>query len=137
MLQGMAVPVETFKPVVGFEGLYEVGDHGAVRTVARVVRCDRGLRALPRETLAQTLGGRAMNYKRVQLKDGLRRRFAYVHHLIAEAFIGPRPDGMQVCHIDDNGFNNVITNLTYGDREMNEIDRHVARVAKYLPEAPF
>jgi hypothetical protein len=30
-----------------------------------------------------------------------------------------------------------LANLRYGDRDENEMDRHVAAVAKDLPDAPF
>lgn len=86
--------------------------------------------------LAQSIGGRAKNYKRVMLMCP-KRRHAYVHHLMAEAFLGPRPEGFMVLHKDDNGFHNVIDNIRYGDRDENECDRHVARVAPELEGAPF
>lgn len=86
--------------------------------------------------LKQAIGGRANNYKRVMLMRP-KKRHAYVHHLMAEAFIGPRPEGLVVLHRDDNGFNNSIVNIRYGTREENEMDRHVAAVAPTLPPAPF
>lgn len=54
------------------------------------------------------------------------RQKRYVHHLIAEAFIGPRPQGQVVRHLDGNPLNNSAGNLgygTYGDNERDKI-RH-------------
>lgn len=65
------------------------------------------------------------------------KRFAFVHALVAEAFLGPRPEGALILHRNDDGFDNRAENLRYGDREENEQDRHVARVAGGLEEAPF
>lgn len=36
-----------------------------------------------------------------------------VHSLVAEVFIGPRPEGMQVNHKDGNRYNNSVENLEY------------------------
>lgn len=45
-----------------------------------------------------------------------------VHRLVAEAFIGPCPDKMIVCHIDDTKNNNVVNNLRYGTYSENGKD---------------
>jgi hypothetical protein len=37
----------------------------------------------------------------------------YLHSLVAELFIGPRPDGAEVNHIDGDKTNNRVTNLEY------------------------
>ena len=86
--------------------------------------------------LAQSIGGRADNYRRVMLQRPTRRH-AYVHHLVAEAFIGPRPDGCAVLHTNDDGFDNRAANIRYGDRQENEMDRYIAAVAPTLQNAPF
>ena len=124
MLEWRAIP--------GFP-LYEVSSDGRVRAFQRAGVKGKHARWI---VLAQTIGGRAKNYRRVMLMRP-KRRHAYVHHLMAEAFLGPRPEGIMVLHKDDNGFNNTLDNLRYGDREENELDRHVARVAPALPESPF
>lgn len=131
---------EQWRPVVGHEGLYEVSDQGRVRTVARWHRTGATPRLLPVKTLAQAIGGRAENYKRVMLRAPTRH--AYVHHLVLEAFVGPRPPDMQVCHINDDGFDNRLANLYYGSRDDNEIDRWMAKRVgtpehAELEDAPF
>jgi len=45
-----------------------------------------------------------------------------VHSLVAEYFIGPRPAGMVICHIDDNPANNNVTNLKYATQKENMHD---------------
>lgn len=43
----------------------------------------------------------------------------YTHHLVAEAFIGPRPDGLNVLHKDDDKENSHRSNLEYGTQSKN------------------
>lgn len=46
--------------------------------------------------------------------------------LVAEAFLGPRPAGMEVCHFPDrNPANNRIENLRFGTRKENAADKIV------------
>jgi len=46
-----------------------------------------------------------------------------VHRLVAAAFIGPCPDGLQVRHKDGDPSNNCADNLTYGTATENRHDR--------------
>jgi hypothetical protein len=46
-----------------------------------------------------------------------------VHPLVAAAFIGPRPDGMEIRHLDGERFNNAAVNLCYGTPSENARDR--------------
>lgn len=46
-----------------------------------------------------------------------------VHSLVAEAFLGPRPKGLQTRHIDGRKENNRADNLSYGTAIENAADR--------------
>lgn len=46
-----------------------------------------------------------------------------LHFLILEAFVGPRPEGMEGCHKDDNKLNNSADNLRWDSHSGNMIDR--------------
>lgn len=63
-------------------------------------------------------------YMGVILRDarGAQKR-AYIHGLVAEAFHGPRPEGMEVRHLDGNRLNNDATNLRWGTRSQNMRDK--------------
>lgn len=52
-----------------------------------------------------------------------------VHILVAELFIGPRPEGMLVCHIDDDETNNRADNLKYGTHRENV--QNMLRLGKF------
>ena len=93
--------IEKWKPVVGYEGHYEVSDQGRVRSLKK--KTPHVLKP----------GNNHKGYAQVDLcKDGHRWHRA-VHLLVLEAFIGPRPDGMVACHYDDDPQNNHIDNLRW------------------------
>ena len=47
-----------------------------------------------------------------------------VHVLVAEAFLGQRPDGYDVCHKNGNKKDNNVDNLEYGTRSKNNLDNY-------------
>jgi hypothetical protein len=117
-----------WKPVVGFNGLYEVSDQGSVRAKFKLAELD---------ILA---GGRLLKqqidkdgYKRLTLyKDSVRKEYR-IHQLVARAFLGPCPQGMEVCHNDGNPANNCVSNLRYGTKSENTLDaiQHGTRVQDF------
>lgn len=101
---------ENWLPIPGFEGRYEVSDQGRVRSLAS---------GTPRLVSTRIgFGG----YRRVTLYLNGRRWHRTVHVLVALAFIGPRPDGMEVRHLDGDQLNNCRSNLTYGTPTENHLD---------------
>jgi len=114
--------VETWKPVVGWEGLYEVSDRGRVRSLGRVVETVRGPRHKKGIILASRWSG---GYDFAALyKDGMRRSLR-VHRLVMAAFMGPCPDGMEVCHNNGNPSDNRLVNLRYDTASGNRLDRQL------------
>lgn len=115
-----------WRPVFGYEGLYEVSSRGDVRSVDRVVyQLNRGGVEVPQLYAGRLLSpfDNGRGYLVVGLwKDGCRKQQP-VHRLVAGAFIGPCPDGMEVCHGDGNRQNNAIANLRYGTVWENGQDR--------------
>ena len=61
-------------------------------------------------------------YKRITLTKNGKMYNRLVHQLVAETFIGPRQDGMCVCHKDGDKTNNHVSNLYYGTRSDNAKD---------------
>ncbi|WP_248099523.1 HNH endonuclease signature motif containing protein [Corynebacterium kefirresidentii] len=48
-----------------------------------------------------------------------------VHRLVMAAFVGPCPDGMEVCHNDGNPANNYVGNLRYDTHQANYADMFI------------
>ena len=135
-------------PIPGWEGLYEISNHGDINS-------------LPRNT---TRGGILKHivypdgYHFITLtRDGKQKRFP-VHGLVMLTFAGPYPDGMEIRHLDGNPANNrwepgneeqtqlAGGNLIYGTHSQNIQDKkrhgtewqsnvtHCPRRHKYTPE---
>lgn len=111
---------ETWRPVTGYEGLYEVSDHGRVRSVDRTVTFANGW---TRDYSSQIISPSKRVYWRVTLRDETgRRRTWKLHTLVLAAFVGPRPEGSEGRHLDDNKDDNRLSNLAYGTRSQNRAD---------------
>lgn len=106
---------EVWLPVVGYEECYEVSDGGNVRSI-RNNHGNRRQRPLKPE-LTQD------GYYRVTLSDIDSKERRHVSHLVLEAFVGPRPEGMVACHGDDDGTNNKLANLRWGTPRSNYDDK--------------
>lgn len=109
-------------PVPGYEGIYEISDHGDVRSVARKISGRDGrtwdLTGGPRATFPDAKG-----YPRVVLCRDDRGKTFKVHRLVLEAFVGPCPPGMEACHADDNPRNLNIANLRWDTKSANQLDK--------------
>lgn len=101
---------EEWRPIVGWPG-YLVSDQGRVISMKR--KSPRVLHSFP---------DRRGGYPVVSLSTGGACRNAKVHVLVAAAFIGPRPEGMDIRHLDGDVTNNRPSNLRYGTRSENMRD---------------
>jgi hypothetical protein len=116
------VSEEVWAWVLGFEGYYQVGSKGSVRSVNRtVVRSDGRSMKLRGRVLRPSVHPKG-HLRLVLYRPGLVRGVG-VHQLVAEAFIGPRPDGHEVRHYpDQDPANNRIENLSYSTHKINMND---------------
>ena len=103
-------PVEEWKPVLRYEGLYEVSSLGRVKSL----RFGRLLTSNSRNR---------DGYPVVSLSRAGTAKMVLVHTLVAEAFIGPRPPGQVVCHHDDVPDHNAVSNLRWGTQSENAFDK--------------
>jgi len=111
--------VVEYRDIPGFPG-YRVGNDGSVWSCRNVAGWG---------TLTDTwhklsgLKTTKAGHTRVDLMDGKTRHLRYVHRLVLEAFVGPCPPGMEVCHNDGNPANNRLDNLRWDTHRENMRDR--------------
>lgn len=112
---------EKWRAVPGWEGTYEVSDQGRVRSLPRSVRGGFTGHRLVLGRVLQPVK-RTSGHRGVILTDGDRRERPGVHQLVARAFLGPCPNGHEVCHNNGDPTDNRAENLRYGTRHENIMD---------------
>lgn len=112
--------MENWRPVRGYEGLYEISDKGRVRSLPRNGTVLRK-RILKPHLLKS-------GYWQVELSMDNKMHGYRVHRLVAAAFI-PNPENkLQVNHIDGDKENNCVENLEWVTRSENQL--HACYVIK-------
>lgn len=109
---------EVWRSVVGYEGLYEVSDHGRVRSLERTAFRKNGTPLLFKAAMKKICVN-AVGYPWTRLtRDGISTN-VLVHRMVAEAFI-PNPDKLNcVNHKDLTPTNNSVGNLEWVSHRQN------------------
>lgn len=113
--------VEIWKPVMGYEGLYEVSNLGRVRSLDRKVNHKES-------GFYQTIKGKIKStklnnsgYEIVSLFKNNKEKTCLVHRLVAQAFL-PNPDNLpEVNHINEDKTANSVYNLEWCNSSYNKI----------------
>lgn len=114
---------EEWRPVIDWEDLYEVSDQGRVRSLDRVTEFKDGrTRSFWGKVLMPYRSPAKKAYFRVALTRSGKMGYVGVHSLVLEAFVGPRPEGMQACHWNDDEFDNRLVNLRWDTPSANMYD---------------
>lgn len=117
--------METWKPIQSYGGKYEVSDLGKVRMAAT-------------KQVLKPFNDPLQEYDRVMLYFGGKRRKVLVHTLVADAFLGIKPIGMEIDHLNTNIHDNRAVNLKYVTRSENRMNpltvfnREVARIKRAI-----
>ena len=113
--------VEFWKWIVNYKGCYKVSNLGRIKSVTRLVKNQHG----PYQINERILKPESDNdgYLQVQLSKNGKATMRKVHHLVLEAFIGPRPSGAVARHFPDRDpTNNKASNLKWGTVAENRED---------------
>ena len=112
-----------WKPVVGYEGQYEVSDCGRVRSLDRTIACvgrwgKKEVRSYKGQILKSGIGSHGCPVVSLCKSES-----KLVHRLMLEAFVGPCPDGMESCH--NNGIRSDcrLENIRWDTISANQMDK--------------
>lgn len=124
---------EIWKPIPGYEGLYEVSTKGRVKKLERVTVRKNGRKYHKKERILKSW----TNYKgylcvNIYSNEG-KQKYATIHRLVAKAFI-PNPDNKpQVNHKDEVKTNNCVENLDWMTaKENNNYGTRIERITKAI-----
>lgn len=102
---------EEWRPVVGYEGWYSVSNTGMVRRERKEKATTAG------RIRTSRINKRGYLYLCIFMPG--KNKTVKVHHLVADAWIGPRPLGMVVNHRNGIKTDNRVENLEYVTQKEN------------------
>lgn len=100
-----------WKPVVGWEGFYEISNRGEVRGVARMVVAPKGLRTIKGRKIKTRINNDG--YVEIRLSKEGKTKTTFLHILLASAFIINPDKKPEVNHINGIKTDNRIMNLEW------------------------
>ena len=98
-----------------------MSDLGRVRSMDRIVADKRTGTAKLKGRIMQP--GRRGSHLAVGLSKGGIKTTIRIHRLVAAAWIGPCPDGLEVCHGPNGQMDNSVGNLRYDTHSNNGLDK--------------
>lgn len=111
-----------FRKIKSLKYLYEINKNG---TIFRNVKSKKQLKI--KLDNHHSKDGYYVTFVRI---DGKSKR-VMIHSAVAECWLGDRPDGCEVDHIDRNSHNNDYRNLRYVTRSEQMKNRDHSRISQY------
>lgn len=109
-----------WKPIKGYEGLYEISSTGQIKSLPRKKGLKNGHYYITKEKILKT-SMTTTGYRKIELTKNGTKKSKKVHRLIAKAFIPNEEGKPNINHIDGNQLNNNISNLEWCTQRENII----------------
>lgn len=109
---------ETWKPIDGYEGLYEVSNMGRVKRLDSSVASRWGKTRIHKGSILKPIPDKDGYLKKQLYKNG-KGKYCFIHRLVANAFIENPKGKLQVNHKDGNKSNNHAENLDWVTQSEN------------------
>lgn len=109
---------ELWKDIPDFVGMYQVSNHGRVKSLARIVVSKKGQQFIINEKILKPIN-RGKNYMVVHLCRNSAVRKTSVHRLVAQAFLPNPMNHPFINHKDENPSNNHVNNLEWCSPQYN------------------
>lgn len=110
---------EIWKPIVGYEGLYEISNYGNIRSMPRVIMRKDGKPYAVKTIKVLKPCYDKDGYLRIELNNnGVAKKY-YVHRLVANSFIPNNSNKSQVNHKNAVKDDNSIENLEWVTNQEN------------------
>jgi hypothetical protein len=120
---------EVWLDIPDYEGLYQASSFGRIRSIDRKILCKDGRSKLIKGTTLTPTKTKHGYLALALCCNGVPQTHT-VHKLVSRAFLGFRPEQMQVNHLDGNKSNNAASNLEYCTPSENT--RHAFRTGLNL-----
>ena len=109
---------ERWKPIDGYQGIYEVSNLGRVRSIGRTIVCKNGMKKTIRPKILARKKHRNGYVSSMLCVNGVQKRIL-IHRAVASAFV-PNPNGYpEVNHKDEDKENNESSNLEWCTKSYN------------------
>lgn len=118
---------EVWKPIPGYEGLYEVSSWGNVKTVKRYRKCNYGSVALVQEKILKRYVQR--RYLSCILTKDAKSKNIRIHRVVYKVFVDKSNRNTaeleDINHIDSDKLNNYFKNLEEVSKRENQTHRYL------------
>ena len=133
---------EIWKPIKGYEGLYEISNQGRVKSLQREVIRSNGFKQIVTEKIITLISSKITTRHpnpmfHVELWKDNKRKTYFIHRLVAEHFIPNLEGKPQVNHIDGNRYNNTVENLEWVTGSENMIHAYKTGLTQPRGQKPI